>query len=105
MKPESTYLAEAIEKLCPGSSFAIADTYESLEWSETNLLKKPSKDIVLATVAKLKEIDHYTTMRKLEYPPMEDYLDAVVKGDQAQMQAYIDACLAVKTKYPKPEEN
>ena len=26
-----------------------------------------------------------------------------VKGDQAQVQAYIDACLAVKAKYPKPE--
>jgi len=23
-------------------------------------------------------------------------------GDQAQVQAYIDACLAVKAKYPKP---
>jgi hypothetical protein len=27
----------------------------------------------------------------------------VVKGDQVQVQAYIDACLAVKAKYPKPE--
>jgi len=26
-----------------------------------------------------------------------------VKGDTAQTQAYIDACLAVKAKYPKPE--
>ena len=39
-----------------------------------------------------------------EYPPSSDYLDAVVKGDQAQMQAYIDACLAVKAKYPKPSD-
>lgn len=37
------------------------------------------------------------------YPPVEDYLDAIVKGDEAQKQAYIDACLAVKAKYPKPE--
>lgn len=40
--------------------------------------------------------------RANEYPPMADYLDGIVKGDQAQIQAYIDACLAVKTKYPKP---
>jgi len=26
-----------------------------------------------------------------------------VKGDQAQIDAYIAACQAVKTKYPKPE--
>lgn len=46
----------------------------------------------------------YFVRREMEYPPMTDYLDAVVKGDQAQMQAYIDACLAVKAKYPKPTE-
>jgi hypothetical protein len=45
----------------------------------------------------------YNEWRVLEYPPYTDYLDAVVKGDQAQLQAYIDACLAVKAKYPKPQ--
>lgn len=46
----------------------------------------------------------YKLQRATEYPPSSDYLDAVVKGDQAQMQAYIDACLAVKAKYPKPSD-
>jgi hypothetical protein len=44
----------------------------------------------------------YQAQRAAEYPPMADYLDGIVKGDQAQVQAYIDACLAVKAKYPKP---
>ena len=39
----------------------------------------------------------------LEYPDIAEYLDGLVKGDTEQMQAYIDACLAVKAKYPKPE--
>jgi len=43
----------------------------------------------------------YIAKRQAEYPPMADYLDAIVKGDTAQQQAYIDACLAVKLKYPK----
>jgi len=43
----------------------------------------------------------YKAKRQAEYPPMTDYLDGVVKGDQAQVDAYIAACLAVKTKYPK----
>ena len=43
----------------------------------------------------------YTDKRVAEYPPMADYLDAVVKGDEVAKQAYIDACLAVKAKYPK----
>ena len=43
----------------------------------------------------------YAEKRAAEYPPVADYMDAVVKGDEAQKQAYIDACLAVKAKYPK----
>ena len=45
----------------------------------------------------------YQVKRSSEYPPMADYLDGIVKGDTAQVQAYVDACLAVKAKYPKPE--
>ena len=43
----------------------------------------------------------YTDKRKAEYPPIEEYLDGIVKGDDAQIQKYINDCLAVKTKYPK----
>jgi hypothetical protein len=44
----------------------------------------------------------YQRDRAAEYPPITNYIDGVVKGDQTQIQAYIDACLAVKAKYPKP---
>lgn len=44
----------------------------------------------------------YQRDRAAEYPSINNYIDGVVKGDQAQIQAYIDACLAVKAKYPKP---
>ena len=43
----------------------------------------------------------YIAKRALEYPPITDYLDGVVKGDQTQIDKYIADCLAVKTKYPK----
>lgn len=45
----------------------------------------------------------YQRQRAAEYPDFKDYLDGIVKGDKVQMKAYIDACLAVKAKYPKPE--
>jgi hypothetical protein len=45
----------------------------------------------------------YKEKRKIEYPSVEDYLDGIVKGDQEQIQEYIDLCLAIKDKYPKPE--
>ena len=44
----------------------------------------------------------YKDQRAVAYPPMTDYLDGVVKGDAVQVQAYVDACLAVKARYPKP---
>jgi len=43
----------------------------------------------------------YADLRRAEYPPVTDYLDGIVKGDQAQIQKYIDDCLEVKKKYPK----
>jgi len=44
----------------------------------------------------------YQRQRAREYPPTTDYIDGVVKGDQAQIDKYITDCLAVKAKYPKP---
>jgi hypothetical protein len=43
----------------------------------------------------------YAQKRAAEYPPYTDYLDGVVKGDQAQIDKYISDCQAVKAKYPK----
>ena len=43
----------------------------------------------------------YIAKRASEYPPITDYLDGVVKGNQAQIDKYIADCLAVKAKYPK----
>lgn len=43
----------------------------------------------------------YIQQRAKEYPPLTDYLDGIVKGDQAQVDKYIADCQAVKAKYPK----
>jgi len=40
--------------------------------------------------------------RKAEYPPIEDYIDGVVKGDDAQVAAYKAKCLEVKKRHPLP---
>ena len=56
-----------------------------------------------AAAEALVEANAYKAKRAAEYPPITDYLDGIVKGDQEQIDAYIAACQAVKTKYPKPE--
>lgn len=43
--------------------------------------------------------------RQAEYPSLGEFADAFVKmqnGDSSQMEAYVAACVAVKTKHPKP---
>jgi hypothetical protein len=45
----------------------------------------------------------YAEKRANEYPDFREYLDGIVKSDQAQIAKYIADCLAVKAKYPKPE--
>ena len=58
-------------------------------------------DIDLALVNAWVDPEAYKAKRANEYPNFTDYLDGIVKGDNAQVQAYIDACNAVKNKYPK----
>jgi hypothetical protein len=104
-------IPNAILSLKPGAQWnLIGDDYEGLQWLEKPVYeggqKKPTKEEVEAEVARLQkewEDTEYQRLRAKEYPDIKEYLDGLVKGDTEQMQAYIDACLAVKAKYPKPE--
>ena len=58
-------------------------------------------EIDLAAVNAWQDPDAYKIARAREYPSITDYIDGVVKGDQAQIDKYIADCLAVKAKYPK----
>ena len=78
---------------------------DDLEWMDTEQTQ-PTEAEITAEVARLQaeyERAEYQRERAAEYPPITDYLDGIVKGDTEQVQTYIDACLAVKVKYPKPE--
>jgi hypothetical protein len=103
--------AKIIQALRPGANCSCNGTeYEGLEWYEPPVWeggqKKPTReewDAESERQDKIAELSKYKMQRMLEYPDMREYLDGVVKGDAAQMQAYIDKCNAVKAKYPKPE--
>jgi hypothetical protein len=47
------------------------------------------------------QANEYKRQRANEYPDFKEYLDGIVKGDDAQIQKYINDCLEVKAKYPK----
>ena len=106
---QSVFLA--IKSLLPTAEFGIRDNdYNQIFWYEPPVWeggqKKPTKEEVEAEVARLQqewEDTEYQRLRAAEYPDFKEYLDGIVKGDTEQIQAYIDKCLAVKAKYPKPE--
>lgn len=95
---------KAIQNLKPNSSFSLlGDTYDTLIWQDDKTTP-PTQDEVDAEITRLQseyQANAYKAKRAAEYPPITDYLDGVVKGDQAQMDKYIADCLAVKLKYPK----
>jgi hypothetical protein len=97
-------IIKAIKNLRPTSSFSLmGDTYDTLIWQDDKT-NPPSKEEVDAEIIKVEaqlKATAYIAKRAAEYPPITDYIDGVVKGDQAQIDKYIADCLAVKAKYPK----
>jgi hypothetical protein len=78
-------------------------TFVIVKWNTEKLGDQPSEQELQELFNEFSlYYSEYAVNRRREYPPMADYIDGVVKGDQAQIQDYIDKCLAVKQKYPKP---
>lgn len=101
-----THIYKAIDSLRPKSKWRMmGESYDGLEWLDETQTQ-PTEAEVLAEVARLEaewNATEYQRKRAAEYPPITNYIDGVVKGDQAQIDKYIADCLAVKAKYPKPE--
>lgn len=99
-------ITHALMRLRPGAEYSVyGDTYGGIKWHDTNQTQ-PTEEEVMEMVAVIEQEfknQEYKRKRLMEYPPIAEYIDAVVKGDQEAIQAYIDACLEVKSKYPKPE--
>ena len=94
--------AAAIQSLVPNAEVVISDGV--VVWINPTTAPVTDEQIAqeLTRLQQKYADDSYKRNRLAEYPPMTNYIDGIVKGDQAQVQAYIDAWLAVKAKYPKP---
>jgi hypothetical protein len=99
-------IVEALISLTPNAQWTLnGDDYSGLDWLDEDQTQ-PTEQECLAEAVRLQaayDALEYQRLRAPEYPPITDYLDGIVKSDQVQIDAYIAACQAVKTKYPKPE--
>ena len=88
--------------LAPNASFAvIGDTYEGIEWDETNSQTKPTEQEIEVKLAELKyqeEVNVYQEKRKLEYPDWGDQLDKIYHNG---VDAWKTDIKVIKDKYPK----
>jgi hypothetical protein len=90
-------LTKPLFALYPTAKWTLnGDTYDGITWLSEDI-SKPTEEELLSWV----DPNAYKAKRAAEYPPITDYLDGVVKGDQTQIDKYIADCLAVKAKYPK----
>ncbi len=103
-RPKQQILGLGLRKLGITFNGSNLFNYETLSdtWASEFMLPSEEELVSAGTLA-LDDIDNeaYKRLRANEYPDIREYLDGIVKGDQAQIQAYIDACQAVKAKYPK----
>ena len=86
-------MSDAIYKFYPNAVRTVGETAYDADGNEVAY----DKDAVQAYV----DAYAYKAKRASEYPNVTEYLDGIVKGDQAQIDKYIADCLAVKAKYPK----
>ena len=78
---------------CIPATLANTDYAAYLQWLSEGNTPEPADILSPPT---------YQELRKSAYPPITDLIDGLVKDDAVKIQAYKDACLAVKALYPKP---
>lgn len=82
-------------------AYELDGTQDDLIGDKTPITQEEADAINFAKQQATFDALSYSQKRQAEYPPITDYLDGVVKGDQAQIDKYIADCQAVKAKYPK----
>jgi hypothetical protein len=99
---------DAIKSLQQYAEFGInGNDLNTLQWyDDESVVPRPTNEEIEVEYQRLLALvgdTEYKKERYWRYPPITDYLDGVVKGDQAQIDKYIAECLAIKAKFPKPE--
>jgi hypothetical protein len=98
-----TDIAKSIKAINEQAEFYITnEDINNIEW-KNGTTPIPANEILAKQQELIAEYNanQYQRDRAKEYPDFKDYLDGIVKGDQAQIDKYIADCLSVKAKYPK----
>jgi hypothetical protein len=95
------HTTDALSSLRPKAEWTVRGN--KIEWLD-KIQVQPTQAEIDAEVVRLQaeyDAQDYARKRKAEYPDIYDYMDGIVKNDQAQIDKYIADAQAVKSKYPK----
>jgi len=101
-------MGRAIKSLYPEATFSVEDdNYDTITWySAPDPL--PTLEQLQAEMSRLQAADaanHYQTQRRNEYPRLQEQLDMLWHGMDAdfakRIEPFYSTILAVKNKYPK----
>lgn len=92
--PEYSTLIPPLKHIDDSISIIFNTSTQQWEYHET-------KYIIGVPIGYMDELLTYSQVRALQYPPKEDYLDAIVKNDTEQLNNYLQKCLEVKERWPK----
>jgi hypothetical protein len=98
-----TDIIKSILEINPNASVSVnAEDINQITW-HNGTTPIPANEILAKQQELISEYNanQYQRDRSKENTHIKEYLDGIVKGDQAQIDKYIADCLAVKAKYPK----
>jgi hypothetical protein len=103
LRRDKIEISDALHTLCPGSSWSVDDTYDSIENFKSDDYDLPSENEINAEIERLQqewENNQYQRDREKEYPKFAEQLDILYhKG----YEGWKEEINKVKQKYPKPE--
>ena len=100
-------ISDALQELRPGATWSMDNQdYSSIQWNKDNSESLPSESDLLVKRDELRaayDAQAYARNRRLDYPPVGDQLDMMMKDNRDGTTTHQAACETVKIKYPKPE--
>lgn len=96
------YVSEIHGENIPADAVLVDDDdYERLMNGQIKQTITPDENGYPQLIDRVQADVSYAQKRRSAYPDLLEYIDAVVKGDQAGIDAYIEKCREVKRLFPK----
>jgi hypothetical protein len=102
-------ISDALLSLVPTGEFVVVgDTYDGINWLETNQVPLPSKEEIELEIENLRlryESLEYQRKRKEKYPPLEEQLDmlwhSMNENENIKLEPFYSTIKEIKDNYPK----